>query len=1310
MIFEAEAEQISRLSSTDLVQLMKLLLLAEARLAEIPLRAATVAMQITVADGGEDGRVEWAGGATSTDYFPSMFCLFQAKAQNVTQGSLRSEILKRPRVEAHSGKKPKKANKTAKAKSARTKPTLSRALQEVLSRGGSYIVFTSKPLGPEKIPKLQNAIRDGIREAGKNPDRLAAIGIYDANKIADWVNSHPSVALWLASHERRRSLAGFQTHESWGKSPETRTGPWIDGDKARFTGVNVTPPEGQQKGPESRTWTFSEAADEFSQRLANEGQCIRIAGPSGFGKSRFVYEVFGRTRTIADQVDRVSVIYADHSIVGDEIPKLALEIADSGFACILVVDECPDQVHVKLASIAQRVGSKLRLVTLDVETTVVQAKDTLTIRLEPAPKEMISQIARGVTPKLSDADTQFIQELSHGFPQMAVMAAQQNARGREAIQSVEQLLHRIIWGRRAQNSDAQKALETLSLFDWVAIAGRHADQVKLVARELTGMSEDTFIEAIKSFKSRGIVIHRGSFVQVQPIPLAARLAARRWNVLPDGKMVAFFQAAPPELKESILRRIRWLDNEPEAGKFAAALLAPTAFGSLEALNTDFGSKVLDRLVHVQPDLAISTLTRVFGTLSIAELRAIEDGRRHLVWALERLAFRHQSFIAAATLLRKFGAAETEGRISNNASGQFKQLYQLHLSGTQAPPADRLIVLDEGLASKDEQERVVGFAALEQMLDTGHFSRGGGAEEIGTRTLEDWQPKTYGEIWAFYREAIKRLLTIALDDADPLKGKAKASFGSNIRGLLRGVPFEDVEAFIKAITGRYGFWPDAVQELNEWLFFDRQGVPPEFAQKVRGLFDELMPVDPVELAVLYTHGWHADFHDPDVGYDREAKSDFEYAMRQSVAQAVPIVGDPVLLDRALTRFATGDAKTPFAFARRLAELAVDAFILFASAIAKAEAVSAPANIQFFSGLIAGADSRDSEIARRCVRAALQSEKLKTNAIAMIGANKLQPADLELVASLLRSGDIEPWQCAPLSYGRGFDHLNSAEIMPLLDELSNHGAPGLWTILEMVSLYLHGGRVPDRSLLRKLKDVLLDPQLLTRANRRNRDGYTFEHMIDLLSRHNAINASFARALTKQALSICYQKDHDLFFELDDPVRKVLTALIVRYPHEVWAEVSRPLLCKDWMVRHRIEQLVEFGHDNNLGSGVLNALPAGLYIEWVRQNPKKRASIVMHWLPIADKSADGSLSWNPALESFITEFGGQDHVLAQLAMRLHPRSWWGSIGPHLEPLIPLLDKWFSHPSAAVRQWARDYQERIKATIAEAAQRSEEDVVRFG
>jgi hypothetical protein len=191
MFFEADVTQIAQLDSLQLVQLMKRLILAECRLVNIPLRAARAPLQITVADGGEDGRVEWTGGVDATDFFPSRFCVFQSKAQNLTETLIAEEVLK------------KQKKKSAK---------LNVAVSEVLLRRGSYVVFCSRPFGGQKIVKLQAAIAKAIHKGKKNPTHATAIEIYDANRIADWVNTHPPVALWLASLKRGRSVAGFQSH------------------------------------------------------------------------------------------------------------------------------------------------------------------------------------------------------------------------------------------------------------------------------------------------------------------------------------------------------------------------------------------------------------------------------------------------------------------------------------------------------------------------------------------------------------------------------------------------------------------------------------------------------------------------------------------------------------------------------------------------------------------------------------------------------------------------------------------------------------------------------------------------------------------------------------------------------------------------------------------------------------------------------------------------------------------------------------------------------------------------------------------
>ena len=174
-------------------------------------------------------------------------------------------------------------------------------------------------------------------------------------------------------------------------------------------------------------------------------------------------------------------------------------------------------------------------------------------------------------------------------------------------------------------------------------------------------------------EARGIITRRGDFLQVCPVPLAARLGLARLAVMTSDKLLDFFSQAPEELRAGILRRLKWMDTSPTATTFAERLLEPDLLGSCAALNTKAGSKALDCLVHIVPDAAVRTIERVFGSLTVDELRASEGARRYQVWSLAKLVFRKQSFDSAARLLLKSAVAENEG-CSNNATGTFQQLY------------------------------------------------------------------------------------------------------------------------------------------------------------------------------------------------------------------------------------------------------------------------------------------------------------------------------------------------------------------------------------------------------------------------------------------------------------------------------------------------------------------------------------------------------------------------------------------------------------------------------------------------------------
>ncbi len=1286
MLFEVQPSLVAALTSEQLVVLMKRLLLAECRKVGLPLRAAEVPLQITIADGGEDGRVDWEGGPDATDYFPSRLSIFQAKAQNLTDSSITEEVIKK------SGTKAQKLNA---------------AVADAIRKNGAYVIFCSHAFTGQKKDRLRTAIIAAIRKCKVSVPRSFRCDIYDANRITDWVNSHPPVALWLNEISRARSYAGFQSQDAWAKAPEVHQVNWIKTDDPRFSPEGIVIADAARMSKDRNAWTFRQAADHLQAFLSRDGTSARIAGPSGFGKTRFVFEVFNERNAVADATDSSILFYANFRVVGTELAKLAMEIADAGSPAILIADECPDDVHGDLASYAQRQGSRLRVVTIDVDTLVAPSDETAVLRLEAASNETISAIAQTVDPSIDEATRRFVEQVSVGFPRMAVLAAPAGRQGRAVVRSVKELVNRIVWGRSTPDRQSRVALEIASMFEWIGIDGDAVAEADLAA-SLGGMSRDMFIDHVRSFEHRGIVILRGDFAQIAPLPIAATLASDRLGSLSQQRLDEFWMAAPERVKKALLRRMRWLDSSAAAQEFSRRLLSATVLGNQAQLSTDFGADCVERLSHVVPKDALNTIESVIQGLDAAGIKALGSGRRHLVWALERLAFSCDGFMRAATLLRKLACVETEPSIANNATGQYQQLFQLYLGGNEATPAERLLVLDEGLNSKDSREIEVSVGALERMLSMFHYSRTGSAEEIGTQApREDWSPRTGLEIQSYYLEAVTRLTAIAVGGS-PLAQRAKSILGSSIRGLLSNIPLTDVKTMIAKVAAG-SLWVQAVQGVNSWLFFDRNGAPADQTVAVRELYSELLPQDAVERAILFAQSWSTDLHDPDVPYKEPSNQDdprevarvFEYVevTLSQLAEAIAAVPDQV--SRTLLAFSGTPTHSAFTFASRLAQVHRSPVKLFNKALAIVEAGDAAPNMQFFAGLISGIESLDPSGGRKCVGKALRSRSLKDNAINLIGAGRLNGQDLKQVASLVASHDVEPWTCARLSYGRSMDHLSPKDIRPLIDALFDRGSSGLWTGIEIIFMYWHGGKPVDAILGKMALKGLLSKKLLA-ANRGLLDGHHFESMVKSLAKAGLLHAKEVHGLMTQIIRLFLPKFTDAHQELGGAARNILPTLISIDAKEVWEELTRHARNEEWLAAYRLESLIGPPRRAPMEPGPLFEIPASKYLKWARNQPNKRASWIAHWLPLATKTDSGASEWHPAMLDFLLEFHAANGVLDQVAIRLYPRTWWGSIGPHLKPSLLLLEQLKSQPNLPLRRFA---EVKIAAMNATAVQESKRD-----
>ena len=1281
MIFVVSAEQVQTLDANQVVELLRRLIHSELLKHEIPLRSGSVPAQINIADGGEDGRVEWTGGHNQTDWLPSRFSIFQCKRGATSPSSLKKETW------------------TKASQSAGKARALNEALVQAIQQSGAYlIVTTSAVVGTKKDARLK-AIREGISEAGHDPRRLTDIDIYDCNKLASWTNQHPAVGLWLNTLLRAVHLGGFQTHDNWSKAPEISKVPYQDSAQPRY----------QATGSEIRTWKNDDSDIVQAKNLhdirqlifaflGKKGNAVRVVAPSGFGKTRFVHALVNSAPVPDDGLDANQIIYCNYFDVSDRVLNLARDIADSCSRALLIVDDCPPAIHTRLSEIVHRQNSNCIAISIGVESTAQSLRRNLVVQLNRASDEHIIDIAGAVHELAKGRNATFVQDLAQGFPSMAVFAAQALEDKDFELTSVEALISRIVWGERDENALALESLQLLSLFTVVGVEGDAGVELEQIA-QFAGQEAHAVFCNLAQFAERGVIHRQGDYAIVQPLPLAMRLANMWLETRPSGTLESLFRTLSEDMKLRMAGRLRWVSWSDKVRTFAQVLINE-ALPDLASLDTKFGSKLLDRLVHLTPDATMDHLNGLIGDNTIDELKSFKDGRRHVIWALNKLVFRNQTFIPAARLLMRLGAAENE-TWSNNATGQFKDLYQLHLSGTEADPQTKLVVLDEGLSSKDQRLRAICLAALDRMLEQGHFSRSGGSENIGANeALDDWYPNTYGDIFNYYREALRRLEHIALSE-DPDHAKiALNSIGSHLRGLF-GIQaiLPELQDIIARLLGQYPYWKMPLMGVNQWLYFDREDFPEDYQAQLRAYYVDLLPKTDQELLLVYSSGWAIDIHDPDVTYNRDGDNEFAYCFNKiaEIVERSPNIANfffPVL-----DAFALGDFNSDWMAIDKIASHVNNPTELFEHLKTLAPLVAEPQkHASFVGSVIAGARKTDRSQALTCLSEALEEAPLVPYAVNLIASASLDDELMALVIDLLVKDQIDPHSTVAIAFPDTLEGISPQLIVDLLHQLGSRGADGAWASLEFIARMQHGGRFDQTSFIEITRRAVTNGTLFERGNFSSMDWYHWHDIAAKLLIDGHADSVFVDEFLNFILSVTEIEEFNVQLSFDEYAQKILRNLIAVDPGRVWQEFHERLKNADAKGKYRLTSLFEAGSGNPTNAGVLNDIPLQISVAWMLKDKKGRMPFILDWIELFVGEKE-NLEWSATFIDFTNQHINDLDSLDAVTSRLTFGAWWGSYADKLESEIKrLLDLKELSLNPLVRHWADKTVSRLNnAVVAE-------------
>ena len=1230
-------------------ELLRRLLSVEAQVNDVPASGIHVASSMTTPDGGEDGRIEWTGGPDRTRFLPGRLCQFQLKGGRIKPSAARRDVLT-------------------------TSGEVKDMVRSVLAAEGHYIVLCSHSYVQKEIIARQCSIRAGLRAAGVTVAD-EQIDFRDANQIAQWANHYPSVAIWVKEQTHEGSIGPFRSWSDWAGRPEHDRSPWVDDGRL----------------PALRS--------QLRERIMMTTPGIaRVVGPWGVGKSRLVLEAF-RPTAQDDAEDRGLsdfILYAVESENrSEEVYSAVQSLVDATARAVVVVDCCLTETHRVLAGMVARAGSRVSIVTIDDDLSDATPDET-TIKVDEAPSSVTEAIVNRSLPRLWLGDQSRLSRFSKGCPEIAIRIAE--AWGRPIpLDHItdDDLVDAIILGHRPQEPDLlRKSARLIAVFGMVAVnenAGGQLEEIATLGRNLT---VDDLRAAIVEFVRRGVVQRRGRYVVFRPLAIALKLAERQWREWsPETREGVLNGNTSADLKILAARGLARLNTADITQEVVAHVCRfGGAFDGWNGIAKAGHAEVLSALAEVNTEAVVAQIER--SLKDVDDLLVVRHGiRSHLVWALEKIAFRCDTFDEGARLLLRLAIAEND-RCANNATGQFTALFRLR-GNTEADGVKRLEFLDDVGDTTKQAQRGVVVQALAAGSSIGPFLTIGGAESHGYRpALERWSPTTHEQGADYIKGCVTRLADFAKRQ-DECGVTARGLLADSLSSLIRKDFISTVESVVHQVRSAVGCWPEAHENLGNILVYNSDSMDCDMIDRVRRLIGELQPKS-LESRVRFF------VTDMPIDYPYEGNLDLK-SRQQRQAEAIKelasdTVTQPAILKNVLPHLAQGEHQMAYIFGQEVATYAESPLEWLASIVERVE--EAPAgnrSYDFLFGYVAGIAGDYPDAVEALKRRAARSSELAPVLPRICSLVGIEARDIELVVASLRARRL---QASELRWWRwDVVKASTSAIAPLLDTMLDLGGDALTEAVELLGMYI-------QRALGSLED--LRPQIvrlvgdIVRPGPRGKiDEYTFGEIVKWTldkgrqdSDANAVALLLAKAVVETE-------------EYDDKrvIRPLMPKLLSGFPEIAWQLIGSAIVTDRGFAR-LMELFLDdrFTFDKDYKPAILY-LPEDVLFAWCHGHPDCAPTFAASVVPVLTPDGDDpERSLHPTMTRLINEFGDRKDVLCAIDSKVNTRSWRGSLTTYYELYEKPLGTLRDHPKREVRRWAVNMLRSLAAKIENARHRDDE------
>ena len=1265
-MFEITGDDIAALNDEDLRTLVGRLCEAELRKEGLPLTAVTYGGNQTAKDGGLDVRVSLPLDTAITGFVPKAATGFQAKKSDMPRAAILDEM--------------------------KPQGVVRPSIVELATASGAYIIVSANgSTSDTALTNRRNAMAEAVNDlpGGEN----LTLDFYDRTRVATWVRDHAGVILWVRARIGK-SVPGWHAYGSWSHAPEGTDTVYLADDAARIkTGSS----------DEGDGLSATDGINKIRDALRKPGSVVRLVGLSGVGKTRLVEALFDPSIG-TNSLDPSRAIYTNVAEGPDPQPAgLASDLVATRTPAILVIDNCPSDLHRQLSEIARSSGTSVSVITVEYDIRDDQPEGTDVFTLETSSLTLIETLVSKRYPTLSQIDARTVAEFSGGNARVALaLAATVGKNETIAGLSDADLFRRLFQQRHEHDPGLLSIAQACSLVYSFEGEQTLGDDAELhILGSLIGKTADEVFSGVAELKRRDLLQERSVWRAVLPHAVANRLAAMALQNIPRATLTAkLVQGGPERLLQSFSRRLGYLDNSKEAKAIVESWLAPGGLlGDLPNLS-EVGRAMFQNVAPVGPDAVLAAMETALAHADEATFTKCN----HFIRLLRSLAYDAVYFERALSLLLKFAQQPRGNGVGDDeAHNAAASLFSITLSGTHAPIEMRLKAVEAMLRSPDASAQSVGVEALETMLKSDHFSSSY-TFEFGARSRDyGYHPRTGGEVWDWFGAALKLAEQFALSDS-PVALQVQTAIANEFRSLWSNSGQTDALDRIARAISTKNFWRDGWLAARSARIYEGKNWPPEILQQLLSLEEALRPKDllsKVRGLVTGAGGVHLDLDDPEDLED----NDFEGAAARAVA-AVRALAKDVAVDgeafKAVLPELKGSSGKLGPFGEALARNAESPREMWDAIVAQFAAGN-ELSFAFAGGFLSGLHKRDAALTNTILDQALEHPALAAIYPILQANVAVDGPGLARLHKALELGKAPIGAYYNLAWGCASDTVPGPELKALV--LAIGGKPeGLLVALEIISMRLHADANDKRTTAPEVRE----------AGRALLAQYTFHKKNSRTTREDhelsvVIKASLAGS---EGVPVVQRLCRDLMaavakyevhaYDQDDLIK----ALFQVHPSVMLDE----LFSGDEKSRKRSIGLLN--DLNRFNRSTLDAVPDQVILDWCSHDPKIRYPIAAASMSLFRRTNDKEPhAWTDLPRKLLENAPDPSAILNEIVYRLRPMSWSGSLASKLESRLKLLGDLAVGEAPDLKAALEDAKDQLRKQIdGQRARETAEDKARSG